>query len=722
MLHDEVLAKARVLIVDDEEANSTLFLAMLNRAGFAFVEYESDPRRVLAHAQNIHPNLIVLDLQMPGISGFDILADRKNWDARLRDVPILVCTADSSAATNNRALAMGASDFVTKPIDRVEFVQRAHNLIETHVLQRQLEEQNFQLEGRVRERTAELQEINRSLETEIGTRKETEAALKQTEQRLRFLFASGPASIYSFSPFPPYEVTFVSENIRAQMGCEPEEFLANPAFRFERVHADDRARIEAGLQDIHLVDRHVEEYQIRHRNGSDRWIQDDVMIVRDHNGEPLEAIGAWIDVSERKWAEEALAEHARDLEAANLRLESFDRMKSEFVATASHEMRTPLTVIRENASQIRDGVAGDIPPEQDEMMGVIMRNCDRLGGLLDNLLDLRKIEAGQMALRRTRVDPATALQGCYEDFSATCSSKGIDLVLEAQDGLAPVLCDPGQINQLLINLLGNAVKFTPAGGRITLSASAVAEGAEFAVQDTGKGIDKDNIDRVFEAFCQVDRIEGPGVRGTGLGLTICKRIAEMHSTDIRLASSPGTGSRFSFLLPAWDEREGLATYIDDRWKNADNERLPATLLLLRPTVDRRLPIGKLSAIASTAFRAMDDGLETASLGLIAYVMRTDIAGVEKALLRLAEQRELYSIEYSVIELTHPQTAWGALEAARRQFKGFEPVRSDPSKPGVSSEPIRVAIWNNGISSVEQPGAIGKPNYVSQDALQPDSKG
>jgi signal transduction histidine kinase len=225
-------------------------------------------------------------------------------------------------------------------------------------------------------------------------------------------------------------------------------------------------------------------------------------------------------------------------------LQAFDRQKSDFIATASHEMRTPLAIIREFVTLVLDGLAGPMTQDQTECLTSAQRNCDRLAQLLNDLLDMTRLGRQEAELHRRRTSMAALLRQCASDFRPMCEGKGQTLTLELPDGLPDAVCDAAKIEQVMVNLLGNATKFTPEGGSITIRPGFDQHLLWVEVEDTGRGIAEHDQERVFEAFVQVDRESGPGIRGTGLGLAITRRLVELHGGSVWVSSEPGKGSRF----------------------------------------------------------------------------------------------------------------------------------------------------------------------------------
>lgn len=225
------------------------------------------------------------------------------------------------------------------------------------------------------------------------------------------------------------------------------------------------------------------------------------------------------------------------------------RVRSEFLAAASHELRTPITIIRDYAWLLSDGTVGPLEPAQAEFVEAILRNAARLTVLVNDLLDATRMDLGSLPLKLEVTQPAELLRQCHDDFAVECGLKSLHFQLHLGADLLPITCDRNRLTQVILNLLSNAHRFTPEGGTISLQARNREDDVEIVVQDTGIGISPEDQGRIFEAFVQVDRRSGPGPQGAGLGLHIVKRIVEMHGGTVGVLSQIGHGSAFVVTLP-----------------------------------------------------------------------------------------------------------------------------------------------------------------------------
>ena len=230
-------------------------------------------------------------------------------------------------------------------------------------------------------------------------------------------------------------------------------------------------------------------------------------------------------------------------------LNKIDKMKSDFFSVMSHELRTPLTSIREGTSLLLEGVGGSLNEKQQKLMGIVSEESNRLIDLVNSLLDLSKMEAGMMHFNFSRINPLPLFTIAAQLLEPLLVNKKITLRLELPESLPAVPLDSDRILQVLKNLLGNAIKFTPEGGVITVTAGVQSRGIEVTIQDNGPGISGDQLKLIFEKFRQVPTSGAPMVKGTGLGLAIVKQIITAHGGSVWAESEPGRGSTFYFTLP-----------------------------------------------------------------------------------------------------------------------------------------------------------------------------
>ena len=259
--------------------------------------------------------------------------------------------------------------------------------------------------------------------------------------------------------------------------------------------------------------------------------------IRDKDDNVIGFLHLARDVTEKKRYEE--------------RLKELDKMKSAFVSNVSHELRTPLTAIKASADNMLDRLIGDLNGKQVGYLTRIKSNSDRLARLINDLLDLSTIEAGKIDLRPTNLPLVTLVKEAAESLRPVAAEKLINLtVMSAEPGVI-AWADRDKVIQVLMNLIGNALKFTPTRGKVTIAvAKNSAAWMQISVTDTGPGIPAEEVNKVFGRFYQIGQAGTQKTQGTGLGLAISKALVEMHGGKIWAESEPGKGSTFSFTLPA----------------------------------------------------------------------------------------------------------------------------------------------------------------------------
>jgi PAS domain S-box-containing protein len=281
----------------------------------------------------------------------------------------------------------------------------------------------------------------------------------------------------------------------------------------------------------------------RSKSGNRRWVEIDVQPVGDKSGRLTNFIAVGSDITARKAAED-------ELRTARDRAEVASRAKSEFLSTVSHELRTPLTSISGALGLLRAGVAGDLPPKMKSMLDIAASNCARLMQIINDILDVQKIEAGKMDYRMGRVDLAELVRESIEANRTYGRDNGVSLVAGELVADAVVRGDADRLMQVMANLISNAIKFSPPKGEVEIAVTRRAAGFRITVADHGAGIPEDFRAKVFQKFWQADSSDTRRQGGTGLGLAISKAIVEHHAGSIGFESEVGRGTRFHVDLPA----------------------------------------------------------------------------------------------------------------------------------------------------------------------------
>src|ERR1043165_8658926 len=248
-----------------------------------------------------------------------------------------------------------------------------------------------------------------------------------------------------------------------------------------------------------------------------------------------------------------LEESNRELNEANAKLRELSAMKEEFLALTTHDLRSPLTVISGVINFFTSGRLGDLTPEQKNMVAMMERNTQNLIELVNDLLDASKLESGTMRLEISSINIKGVVDELRESMEPLAKEKEIGLVEDVPEDLPELRADRAKLRRILVNLVSNALKFTPKGGRVRLGASREGAFARVTVSDTGVGIPREDLHDIFDKYAQARSRATRSEKGTGLGLYITRQLVELHGGKIGVQSEVGKGSTFSFTIPIADE-------------------------------------------------------------------------------------------------------------------------------------------------------------------------
>jgi PAS domain S-box-containing protein len=439
---------------------------------------------------------------------------------------------------------------------------------------------------KLRESEKRYRQAYEKLKKEMEERRQVQQALAESEEKYRLIFENSFDVIYSLDR--ELRFTGISPSVENALGYRPEE-LVGRSIQDLGILAEES--LEPAYKDIQTVlgggSIAMSSYIVIAKDGSRRFAEfSGAPLVRD--GEVIGLISVGRDVSVQKKAEEELrkshselerrvSERTAELEQAVTALKAANRAKSDFLANMSHEFRTPLNHIMGFTELVVDKRYGDLNPTQQEYLGDVLHSSRHLLSLVNDVLDLSKVEAGKMELELSEVNLRMLLDSSMVMVREKAMKHGI--LLDVEDGSTPdmIRIDERKLKQVMYNLLSNAVKFTPDGGAITVAArplfaidgqwhtndgeildlrghgyrlAARGRFIEISVLDTGIGIPGDDIERIFDPFEQGDNSIGRKYQGTGLGLSLTRRLVELHGGEIRAESEGhGKGSAFRFILP-----------------------------------------------------------------------------------------------------------------------------------------------------------------------------
>jgi PAS domain S-box-containing protein len=517
-----------IFVVDDTRENVRLLIKLLGEHGY-MVRFAFDGQTAISLVQASLPDLILLDIMMPDINGYDVCR-RLKADAHTRNTPVIFLSALDETLDKVKAFAVGGVDYISKPFHEEEVLARVKTHVSLRKMQRQLEENNAQLEATLNALPDLLFEVDRD------------------------------GRIYDFRA-PQSELLYTS----------PQEFLGRPMRELLPKEAADI--ISVALAEATETGKYFGGVYALNLPRGISWFEISIAAKGDRTSPEGRFIMLARDITERKRVEEELQrakeaalEAQRVAEAAQRASEAANQAKSIFLANMSHELRTPLNAIL-GFAQLSARHSG-LSLELQENLTVINRSGEHLLTLINQVLDLSKIEAGKITLDEKTFDLYVLLDSVVDLFRLHSRQKGLHLHFAcAQNIPRYVRTDEVKLRQVLINLLNNAIKFTEEGD-ITLrivdlgfeildsdapqtapsNQKSQIKNLKFEIEDTGPGIAREEMDKLFEAFSQTETGRQTQ-EGTGLGLSISRKFVQLMGGDITVESALGTGTTFTFEIP-----------------------------------------------------------------------------------------------------------------------------------------------------------------------------
>jgi PAS domain S-box-containing protein len=521
---------ATIIVVEDETDARVTLCRTLKDAGYEVIGLRrgTDALGIIGRSR-FNAVITEMRLGLPDVSGLEILELAKEINP---DAAVIVMADHAGVETAVDAVKHGAYGYFVKPVNPEELKTTIANAFK----QQRLLIENRRLVESLQWSNKLLSEANEKLQLEINER-------KQVEGLLRTLCDSSPVGIYIIQD---RKIQYVNPKFQELTGYSEDELLGMDSFRL--VLPEDRNMVRENTVKMLKGERSYPcEFRATTKAGENRWIMETVTSIQ-YRGRRA-TLGNYMDITERKQMEQEIRNKNEQLQAQNEELEKASRAKSEFLARMSHELRTPLNVIIGFAELMLDRVPGEINEEQRQCLDDILTSGQHLLGLINDVLDLSKVEAGKMELRLTNIALAEVVESLTSAMMPVLAQRKQSLDVDLEPGLPPVHADEGKLKEVFFNLVSNSAKFTPDGGELKIEALRKGDWCQVSVSDNGIGIKKEDQEQLFEPFYQVNNLVAGEKKGTGLGLALVKQIVEMHGGRIWVESEYGKGSRFTFTLP-----------------------------------------------------------------------------------------------------------------------------------------------------------------------------
>ncbi len=508
----------KVLLVDDDEADRVLAKRIL-LASSQRVKFTIEPADSLSAAIDCLGNgeydVMLLDLGLPDSRGIETVLKIREINT---DVPIVVLTGHSDETVGITAIKNGATDYLVKGV-------LLENLLTRTIF--------YAIE-----------------------RKKAEEKIKCVAQQWRTTFdsISEMVSIHDAD----FRIVKVNKAFANTFNAEPKELIGKICY--EVLHNTKQPCPNCPhMWTLKTQKPHILEL-FEPQLGAHLGIS--TSPIFDEKGKVVSSVHIVKDITERKQTEESMIK-------ANEKLKEYNQLKDEFVTTASHELRTPLSIIQGAIRLILDEIPGKIVDEQKDVLATAMKSVKRLTKIVNSLLTISKIESGKMDLQKTVVDVCELIKDTVSEYKPLAKENSLSLDYEVPEHNIDVCLDSDKIRQVLINLVSNSIKFTPEGGWVRVTCTGKDEEVQFIIQDSGVGVTKEDLPKLFDKFTQFGRKAGPGEKGTGLGLSIVKKLVEMHGGRIKVESEVGRGTTFIISLPLTTEvtAENLPSETDELIEN-----------------------------------------------------------------------------------------------------------------------------------------------------------
>lgn len=566
----DFLNNASVLIVDDSYYNIKILTMILRQKWHNVrnvLSYEMGMKSVMKNP----PDIILLK---SSANGCKVCETFKCHD-KLEKIPIIFINNKNEKVDIDDLFSAGADDYINMPINYNEVIIRVTTQLKLYFMNKQmwkyseksynqiskfnekLMKDNNDLKEQVRknneqleEITDELKEFNVMLEEEITERTKTEEALRESERKFRYSIEEAPVPVMIYAE--DGEVMNINKTWESITGYTIKNIpITSKWAEISDIFKED-SQCSENIPYNFEEKRNDGEYSVKTKSGIVKiWNFYSACIGKLSDGRNV-IIRVAMDITEKKRMEEL----QKSIEKERMRLfeiKEYDRVKTDFFANISHELRTPINVIfsaiQVHKLKLKDCNFNDNSVDKYKYINIMEQNCYRLLRLVNNLIDITKIDSGYIVINEINCNIISLIEDITLSVADYIEDKGLSVVFDTDIEEKIIACDPEKMERIMLNLLSNAIKFTLRGGSIFVNVENGTESVCIRVKDTGKGIPKEKLDSIFERFVQVDKSLTRENEGSGIGLSLVKALVELQGGTISVNSKEGYGSEFIIHIP-----------------------------------------------------------------------------------------------------------------------------------------------------------------------------
>ncbi|AWI04298.1 ATP-binding protein [Clostridium drakei] len=578
---EDFLNNASILIIDDSYYNIKILTMILRQKWHNVrnvLSYEMGMKSVMKN----HPDIILLKSSADGCK----VCETFKCNDKLEKIPIIFINNKNEKVDIDDLFSAGADDYINMPINYNEVIIRVTTQLKLYFMNKQmwkyseksynqiskfnekLMKDNNDLKEQVRknnqqleEITDELKEFNVMLEEEITERTKTEEALRESERKFRYSIEEAPVPVMIYAE--DGEVMNINKTWERITGYTIKNIpITSKWADISDIFKED-SQCSENIPYSFEEKRNDGEYSVKTKSGCVKvWNFYSACIGKLSDGRNV-IIRVAMDITEKKRMEEL----QKSIEKERMRLfeiKEYDRVKTDFFANISHELRTPINVIfsaiQVHKLKLKDCNFNDNSVDRYKYINIMEQNCYRLLRLVNNLIDITKIDSGYIVINEINCNIISLIEDITLSVADYIENKGLSVVFDTDIEEKIIACDPEKMERIMLNLLSNAIKFTLRGGSIFVNVENGTESVCIRVKDTGKGIPKEKLDLIFERFVQVDKSLTRENEGSGIGLSLVKALVELQGGTISVNSKEGYGSEFIIHIPCKLVNDGEFNY------------------------------------------------------------------------------------------------------------------------------------------------------------------